>query len=144
MPNVKEGILISADRDTLWSLLTTPGSILQWYEGLETLEATPDYPAVGSVMRWTYKVGGIEFKGTHTVLSITPGAAISYKLEGLIMGTENWRVSETRGGLQLDVENTYTMSGGVLGKLAEPVVHQMNLSNAKKSLAKLKQMAEGK
>ena len=144
MPNVKEGILISADRDTLWSLLTTPDSILQWYEGLETLEATPDYPAVGSVMRWTYKVSGIEFKGTHTVLSITPGTAIGYQLEGLIMGNETWRVSGAQGALQLDVENTYTMSGGVLGKLAEPVVHQMNLGNAKKSLATLKKMAEGK
>ncbi len=144
MPNVKEGILIGADRDTLWSLLTTPDSILQWYEGLDSLEATPDYPAIGSVMRWTYKVGGLEFKGTHTVRSITPGAVIGYQLDGLITGMETWRVSETQGGLRLDVENTYTMSGGVLGKLAEPVVHQMNLGNAKKSLATLKKMAEGR
>ena len=35
------------------------------------------------------------------------------------------------------------LSGGVLGKIAEPVVHQTNAGNLKKSLANLKKLAEG-
>jgi uncharacterized protein YndB with AHSA1/START domain len=143
MPNFKDSVQIRTDRQTLWSLLTTVSSILQWYEGLDTLEATADYPAPGSTLKWTYKVAGIEFKGTQTVLAATPGEVIRYQLDGLISGTQDWRITETPSGLQLEVDVTYSMSGGVLGKLAEPVVHQMNVSNGKKSLSNLKQLAEG-
>lgn len=143
MPNFKDSVQIRTDRQTLWSLLTTVSSILQWYEGLDTLEETADYPAPGSALKWTYKVAGIEFKGTQTVLAVTPGEVIRYQLDGLITGTQDWRISESPSGLQLTVDVTYSMSGGVLGKLAEPVVHQMNVSNGKKSLSNLKQLAEG-
>jgi hypothetical protein len=68
---------------------------------------------------------------------------IRYQLDGLITGTQDWRITETPSGLQLNADVTYTMSGGILGKLAEPMVHQMNVSNGKKSLSNLKQLAEG-
>jgi uncharacterized membrane protein len=142
MPDFKDSVQIRTDRQTLWSHLTTVNSILQWYEGLDSLEATSDYPSPGSSLKWTYKVAGIEFKGTQTVLAVTPGEVIRYQLDGLITGTQDWQITETPSGLQLEVDVTYLMSGGILGKLAEPVVHQMNVNNGKKSLSKLKQLAE--
>lgn len=143
MPQLTERIVINADRDTIWSLLTTPTQIARWYEGVDSMEGVSGYPAVGGALKWTYKAAGVEFKGSHTIQSITPGQEIDYKLDGLITGTQNWKLSDTGGAVEVVVDTDYTMSGGVLGRIAEPVVHQMNVSNGRKSLQNLKRMAEG-
>lgn len=143
MPQIQESTIIYADRDRLWALMTTPQDILQWFVGLDTLEASADYPAAGSSQNWTYKVMGLEFKGANTVTESVPGEAIHYSLSGLMTGTMNYDLREAvGGGIQLDVHIDYQMSGGLLGKLAEPVVHQMNAGNARKSIQNLKNLAE--
>lgn len=143
MPTAKERITIRTDRDTLWALLTKPDKILQWYTGTDSMKATPDFPAVGSSLEWTHKVMGVELKGTNTVREVTPGTLIRYQLGGMITGTWDWRVNEGTGGLELETEADYQVGGGVLGKLAEPVFHQINVANARKSLENIKKMAEG-
>lgn len=143
MPQLTERIVINADRDTIWSLLTDPGKIAEWYEGIDSMEGAAGYPAAGGALKWTYKAAGIEFKGSHTIQKIVRGQEIDYRLDGLITGTQNWKLNDAGGGMEVEVDTDYSMSGGVLGKLAEPVVHQMNVSNGRKSLQNLKRMAEG-
>lgn len=142
MAHLSESIMVNASSETIWSLLTTPGKILEWFVGLDTVNASADYPAVGSHVEGAYKVMGIELKATQTVTAMTPGTAIHYQLEGIVSGTQNWTVTPAGGGHQVTVEMNYNMSGGVLGRLAEPAVHQVNLTNAKKSLENIKQLAE--
>ncbi len=143
MPTAKERITIRTDRDTLWALLTAPDQILQWYAGVDSMKSTPNFPAVGSSLEWTHKVMGVELKGTNTVQEIKPGALVRYQLSGMITGTWDWRVTEGAGGLELETEADYKIGGGVLGKIAEPVFHQTNVANARKSLENVKKMAEG-
>jgi len=142
MPTVTDSIEMQTDRETLWDILTDRDKILQWFEGLDTCEPTADYPAVGSVINATYKVAGVSFAVTNTVTDAVPGQEIHYRMEGLITGTQDWVISQANNGLRLDFQSEYKMSGGVLGKVAEPVVQQMNVSNSKKSMLKIKQMAE--
>ncbi|MCE7948842.1 MAG: hypothetical protein DYG88_15580 [Chloroflexi bacterium CFX4] len=143
MQHISESVSINATPAAVWSLLTTPDSILKWFVGIDTLEATPDYPAVGSKIAGNYKVLGIELKATQTVTASEAGSTIHYALEGVVNGTQNWSIAGAGNAVTLTMTMDYSMSGGVLGKLAEPAVHQMNLNNAKQSLAKLKALAEG-
>src|SRR5215813_5887447 len=143
VPTVTDSIEMQTDRETLWNILTDPDKILQWFEGLATCEPTADYPGVGSKINATYKVAGVSFDVTNTVMNVTPGEEIHYQMDGLITGTQDWVVSDSANGLRLDFQSDYKMSGGVLGKVAEPVVQQMNVTNTKKSMAKIKQLAEG-
>jgi carbon monoxide dehydrogenase subunit G len=142
MAHLSESITVNASRETIWSLLTTPAKILQWFVGLDTVNASADYPAVGSYIEGAYKVMGIELKAKQTVTAMTPGEAIHYQLEGIVSGAQHWDVTPAGDGLQITVTMDYTMSGGVLGRVAEPAVHQVNLANAKKSLENIKQLAE--
>ena len=143
MPTVTDSVEMQTDRETLWDILTDREKILQWFEGLDTCEPTPDYPNVGSMIKATYKVAGVSFAVTNTVKKVIPGQEIHYQMDGLISGTQDWVVSETANGLRLDFQSEYKMSVGVLGKIAEPVVQQMNITNSRKSMAKIKQLAEG-
>lgn len=143
MPTVTDSVEMKTDRDTLWNILTDKDKILQWFEGLDTCEPTADYPKVGSKINGNYKVAGISFGVTSTVTKAIPGQEIHYSMDGLITGTQDWVISETNTGLRLDFRSDYKMSGGVLGKVAEPAVQQMNVANSRKSMAKIKQLAEG-
>ncbi len=142
MPTFTESIQIRADRKVVWSVIVDPAKVPHWYEGMETYDADYQQVQVGGTAKWTYRTMGLEFKGTTKMLEVTPGAFLRCELDGLIKGIQEFKLSEAAGGTLLEVTTDYHMSGGVLGKLAEPVVHQMNLNNAKKSVANIKQMAE--
>lgn len=142
MPTITESGVISASRERVWDLLTNADAILQWFEGLDTVVLSPNYPEAGATLDWTYKVMGIEFKGTNTSIAADPGSLISLKMDGLMSGQMDYRLTDTPDGTRLELEVEYRMSGGALGKLAEPVVHRMNAGNAKKSLDNLKALAE--
>ncbi|MCS6871596.1 MAG: SRPBCC family protein [Anaerolineae bacterium] len=142
MQHISESISIHATPAAVWSLLTTPDHILKWFVGIESVQASPDYPAVGSTISGSYKVMGIELKAVQTVQVSEPNSRIHYTLEGIVTGTQRWEIAQSGDGVTLSMTMDYSMSGGVLGKLAEPAVHQVNLNNAKQSLANIKAMAE--
>jgi len=143
MAKLKDSIEINVSADKLWPLLTTPTAIRAWLEGIEVRDATPDYPNVGSSLEWAYGVAGLSLIGEMTVADMQPDQSIRYKISGLITGTQNWYVSQTGSGVRVEVDSDYTLSAGVLGRVADPLVQQSNAATLKKSLANLKQQAEG-
>lgn len=143
MQHISESISINAAPEAVWTLLTTPDLILKWFAGIDSVQASPDFPGVGSTIAGSYKVLGIELKATQTVQALQPNSSIHYTLEGVVNGSQRWEIVPTGSGVTLNMSMDYSMSGGVLGKLAEPAVHQVNVNNAKQSLANIKAMAEG-
>ncbi|MFN7209925.1 MAG: SRPBCC family protein [Aggregatilineales bacterium] len=143
MQHISESISINAAPEAVWRLLTTPDQILRWFAGIDSVEASADFPAVGSTISGAYSVLGIQLKATQTVQAMQPNQSIAYALEGVVNGSQRWEIVPTGDGVTLSLSMDYSMSGGVLGKLAEPAVHQVNLNNAKQSLANIKGLAEG-
>jgi uncharacterized protein YndB with AHSA1/START domain len=142
MRNFKASILIHASKDDIWALLTTPDRFLSWFVGLDTCQASPNFPQVGGSLAWTYKLLAAELHGTNTLTEVKPGEVLRYRLAGLMNGTMDYVLSETPDGVRVEFSTSYTMSGGVLGKFAEPIAHQTNVENAKKSLVNLKRLSE--
>lgn len=142
MHNITESIVINASRDAVLRVITEPQHILNWFVGLDTFEPSDDYPQVGSTMKWSYKVMGITFSGTNTMLEYDPNGDRKVELTGLINGTQHYQFADVDGGVELTITTDYEMAGGVLGKLAQPVVHRTNVNNSKKGLEALKQLAE--
>lgn len=142
MRSFKASVIMHASKDKIWSLLTTPDRFLDWFVGLDTCQATPDFPSVGASLAWTYKVLAAEMHGTNTLTEVKPGVVLRYKLDGLMKGTMDYLLAETSDGVRVEFSSNYSMSGGVLGKFAEPIAHQTNIENAKKSLMNLKRLSE--
>lgn len=142
MATIQESISVNASRAAVDHVLTNPEYIQQWFEGLDTLEVTPDFPNAGSQQMWSYKVMGVEFKGTNTMQEYVPQSHATLTIDGLITGTQTIRQSGQDGNVTVEIHFDYEMSGGMLGKLAQPVVHGVNVNNIKGSLQKIKQLSE--
>lgn len=142
MPQIHESITVNASRETVDRVLVDPGYIQEWFEGLHSLSVSNDYPNPGSTQEWAYKTMGIEFKGTNTMQEYVPLSHARMGVDGLITGVQEIRQSGSDGNVTVEIIFDYEMSGGVLGKLAQPVVHSTNVNNIKASLKKIKQLAE--
>lgn len=143
MPKIQESIVVNADQEKLRQVLEEPEYIRQWYVGLDAFSVSPDHPQPGSTQDWTYKVMGVEFKGLNTVMEYEKYKKMVLNVDGLISGTQTYTLTPQGNGIRVEIVVDYKMSGGMLGKLAEPVVHQMNTSNIRKSLEEIKRLAEG-
>ncbi|NWF69480.1 MAG: SRPBCC family protein [Chloroflexi bacterium] len=143
MAKIHESIEIKASIDTIHALLTTPKKIVLWYDGVDAVQPSSDYPAVNSSIEGAMKILAVELKAKQTVLENKPGL-LSYQLEGMANGTQAWRTTDLGGGkVRLEVDTDFNLVGGVFGKLAEPMAIQMLGASARKSLENIKKMAEG-
>lgn len=142
MEKIDERVTIQADIDTVMGLLLSAKLIPRWYEGADAATASEGFPAPGSTLTTTYKVAGLDLKNTLTVVEYDHGTAIRYMIEGAIKGTFDWFISEGEGGVTVRHVVEYEMSGGAIGRLAMPLVHRSNVSNAKKTMQNLKALAE--
>ncbi len=142
MEKIKESVTINADMDTIMGLLLSAKLVPRWYEGADTAEASEDFPAPGSTLKTSYKVAGMDLKSTLTVVELDPGTALKYTVEGPIKGTFDWLFDVGDDNVTVTHVVEYEMSGGAIGKLAMPLVHRTNKSNAKKTMVNLKKLAE--
>lgn len=56
---VEHSVEIAADRARVWHALTEPASVVVWDVGIiAPLDAPPDYPQPGQVVRWRYRLLG--------------------------------------------------------------------------------------
>ena len=91
---------------------------------------------------WKSTLSVIELTGKSEVADVQSGAFIRYTLSGMLSGTWTWTVREVAGGIQVEFDANYHLTGGVVTRLLEPAVHQINIANARTSLEALKLMAE--
>jgi len=90
------------------------------------------------------KSAGTKFDLTQTVLERVENESSTFKMEGMITGTNHWAYTPEGDGIRVTATFDYEMPGGVLGKLADKVVvEKMNIENLEKSLDTLKKLAEG-
>jgi uncharacterized protein YndB with AHSA1/START domain len=142
MPRAFDRITIQADRDKIWALLTTPADIPRWYAAVDAVTASEDFPATGSSFEWRATLAVIELSGKSEVADVQSGSLIRYTLSGMLSGTWTWTLREVPAGLQVEYDANYHLTGGVVTRLLEPAVHQINIANARKSLEALKHLAE--
>jgi carbon monoxide dehydrogenase subunit G len=143
MARIQESIDINASADTVKSLLTAPAQITKWYEGVDSVSPSGNYPDAGSTIDGAMKVMGIEIKAKQTVLENTP-TLLRYQLEGMASGTQTWKITDLGGRINLEITTDFELIGGAIGKLAAPAVVGVLGGNARKSLENIKKMAEGK
>lgn len=105
MQHISESISINAAPEAVWRLLTTPDLILRWFAGIDSVEASADFPAVGSTISGAYSVLGIQLKATQTVQAMQPNQSIAYTLEGVVNGSQRWEIVPTGGRRDAEPEH---------------------------------------
>ena len=144
MARVERSIFINAPIEDIDAIALDGSRLPEWYEGVE--EAHPDdtYPEVGGRLVLVYKAAGLTFNITLTVLDLVWSEYTTYRMEGMMTGTQHWTHTPEEGGTRTATVIDYEVPGGGLGKLADKlIVERMNASNLEKSLANLKALVEG-
>src|SRR5574341_877512 len=103
MAHIQDSIVINASREKIKQMLTATELIVQWYEGVDGVFPSEDYPAVGAVISGTYKAPIKDFEVKQTVLKYSPGELIRYKMEGMVEGTSDWIITQEGSGCRLEI-----------------------------------------
>lgn len=144
MTTVERSIYIDAPVDVSFNTGIDAGHWLDWYAGMQSVQADDVYPAVGGRVEVSNKSAGVTLDMTLTVTDYIPGQMIAYRMDGMITGMMQWDYQPDGSGTQLTAIFDYEMPGGALGQIADRlVVERANTANLEASLENLKGLIEG-
>ena len=145
MTTINKSIEINAPLEQIEAVLNDPQRLPEWYPGVSEVDPSPGYPhEVGSTCKITYKAGGMTMESNFSTTEDVPHASRTFKMDGMITGTNRWDMSQEGNTTKISVSIDYEMAGGGLGKIADKlIIERMNDKNATASLENLKAMVEG-
>ncbi len=143
MTTIERSIFINAPIDAVEHITLDGRRLPEWYAGIEHAEPDDVYPEPGGKVKMLYKAAGINFTITMTSLEHVPSQSVTYKMEGMITGTNHWVTTAEGSGTRLAATFNYEIPGGALGQaLNKLVVERMNAENLEKSLNNVKALVE--
>jgi len=140
MIKIGRGILLGADIETIYAVLQDAKRIQEWFAHIDKLEATDDFPQVGTVVNVTFKYGDVVLYYNMTVVEFVEGEYAVFTLDGDLVGTQRWTTTPERGGYRLSIDYEYDLPTNGLNKFVERITRQTLAT----SLANLKAIVETK
>ncbi len=117
--------VVGAPRERVWRALTAPDELLCWDERLlAAIDGTDDYPRVGRLARWRYRLGSVPVVLEDHPLEIVTAEKLRSQLGfGHLRFDGVWTLAEENGGeprtrlaLRLVASNSVPMVGGLLDR----------------------------
>lgn len=114
--------LIHAPRERVWQALTSPAELIRWDKAiLALIEPADDFPAVGSRIRWRYKLGSVPVELRERPLEMVPEARLRSNVSlGLFRFEQTWQLASdrdaTRLGIHLAANNSIAVVGGTVDR----------------------------
>jgi uncharacterized membrane protein len=143
MAKVERTITINAPVERVFGYMTEPTTLPEiWPSMVEVkdVKRTPEH--IGTTFQWAYKMAGMRFEGSSTVIEYVANQREVTKSERGISSTFVWTYQPEDGGTRLTVEVEYTIPVPLLGKLAEAFIAKQNEHEAEVMLANLKARME--
>jgi uncharacterized protein YndB with AHSA1/START domain len=145
---VTKSVDIAVPPETLWSFMSEPTKILEWYIPLEKFEYTGEKRnEVDAPFYYEEKTGAGTIKLNCVVTEWNENAHIAFKMtSGNMMKSyqESWTVEATSSGSSFTFMEKGELGLGIIGKIIGPLAERSSASTIDKMLAKLKSLAEGK
>jgi carbon monoxide dehydrogenase subunit G len=142
MVELKRHIEINAPVEKVFDFIEDPENHLEIWPSMQEVRNVKELPEGGRTYDWTYKLAGINFKGTTKTTEFVNNERIVTVDEEGIKNTLTWEFHPYGEGTTLDVRMEYEIPVPVLGKLAEKVVVKMNENEADALLSNLKAVME--
>lgn len=140
---IEKSIFINAPLEKVFNFMAEPSNVLEIWPGLLEINNVQPLPNGGTCYDWAYKMAGVRFTGQTETTEFIKDQRIVTRSEGGIPNTGVWTYQPEDGGTRLTVAVEYTVPSSLLGRLAEPVIHQMNEHEGDVILANLKARMEG-
>jgi uncharacterized protein YndB with AHSA1/START domain len=143
---VKQSIEIDAPIERVWDLVMDPERLGDWVSIHEDVSDVPEGDLrEGSTFRQRMKLKGVPLKVSWEVVECDAPTRARWQGEAAAGAKARivYDLRESDGGTIFDYENEFELPAGKVGKLAGRAFNAMSGDReAKKSLAKLKEMLE--
>ena len=126
MTKVEKTIRISAPVEKIFSYISDPTNLPEFWPSLVETSDVKTLPNGGHSNRWVYKMVGIRFEGTSETAEQVPNQRIVDETKGGVKSTQTWTFQSEAGGTRVTFTVEYTVPIPVLGKLAEATIVRMN------------------
>ena len=143
---VQKTIEITASPEIIWSFMTEPEKVLQWYLPLQKFEYTTDQRnMVGAPLYYEEKVALGIIRLNCVVTEWVENEKYAFRMNsGNMMKSyeEIWTVEPAPSGSKFTFLEKGELSLGVIGKLLNPVAARSSGATVEKMLTELKNLAE--
>ena len=125
MAKLTKSITINAPVEKVFDYVSDSTNLPEIWPSLMEMKDVKHLPDGTTTDSWTYKMAGIQLKGT-TVTKYVENKSVISKTEGGVKSTQIWTFEPEDGGTKATFEVEYTVPIPVVGKLAEAIVVKMN------------------
>jgi len=141
MAHWKNSIVISAPAERVFAYLDEPRSLPDWLPGMVEVRNVIG-TAAGQQYEWTYKMGGLLWRGQAIIVERVPNRSTVHQNIGAIWAVCEFAVEPHEEGASLALDVEYSIPVPVLGKLAEHIVMARNDRELNLALENIKDVVE--
>jgi uncharacterized protein YndB with AHSA1/START domain len=141
MRTLSQSIEIATAPDKVFSYVTEPAAMAEWIPPLVEVRNIIG-AGEGQQFEWTYKLGGLLFRGQSVVVEQVPNELHVLQAIGAVNATWTFRVAGHDGDTKLEIDVAYEVPLPVIGKWAEHIVAKRDARNLEAALANAKDALE--
>lgn len=144
LTRVSKSVRIQAPLQKVFAYVTTPANWTKFVTSLvDVRDVSTPLPEKGTTFAWTYRMVGMNFDGTGTVLEYKKNRKFGMTMHSSFPIQETYRFEGDDEATTLTVEIAYQVPGKVLGVLANRlVIEKVNAREAEAVLKKIKTICE--
>ena len=141
MASWKDSILIHAPPEDVFAYVDDPRELPTWLPGMIEVRNVIG-TGLGQQYEYTYKMGGLQLRGTNIVIEHVPNERGLHQVIGMISALWDYSVEPHPEGTLLNIEVEYTVPIPVLGRLAERLAIKQNAASFELALINVKDVME--
>ena len=141
MASWKDSILIHAPPEDVFAYVDDPRELPTWLPGMIEVRNVIG-TGLGQQYEYTYKMGGLQLRGTNIVIEHVPNERGLHQVIGMISALWDYSVEPHPEGTLLNIEVEYSIPIPVLGRLAERLAVKQNAASFELALINVKDVME--
>ena len=141
MASWKDSILIHAPPQDVFAYVDDPRELPTWLPSMIEVRNVIG-TGLGQQYEYTYKMGGLQLRGTNIVIEHVPNERGLHQVIGMISALWDYSVEPHPEGTLLNIEVEYSVPIPVLGRLAERLAIKQNAASFELALINVKDVME--
>ena len=141
MASWKDSILIHAPPEDVFAYVDDPRELPTWLPSMIEVRKVIG-TGLGQQYEYTYKMGGLQLRGTNVVIEHVPNERGLHQVIGMITALWDYSVEPHPEGTLLNIEVEYSIPIPVLGRLAERLAIKQNAASFELALINVKDVME--
>jgi ligand-binding SRPBCC domain-containing protein len=141
MASWKDSILIHAPPEDVFAYVDDPRELPTWLPSMIEVRNVIG-SGLGQQYEYTYKMGGLQLRGTNIVIEHVPNERGLHQVIGMISALWDYSVEPHPEGTLLNIEVEYSIPIPVLGRLAERLAIKQNAASFELALINVKDVME--